>query len=179
MLRFWTLFSLLAVIASRPAATEGTGAGEISLLSLPLWQALDRALVEGRENSRVTLVFVHARGCGPCRLMENEVMPQVRLLLDQMALAKLDMADNSTRLVVNNAVLTPSGTARQLGMESTPGFVLVDPEGKPILRENGLLDVRAFGLFLAYGTTGAYRYGSFADYAIAMRGLPGEAAGGR
>ena len=169
---------LWVAVASWPAVSEGTPTGEVCLRDRPCWQALDRALSVARENSQVTLVFVSARGCGPCRLMENEVLPEVRPLLDQMALAKLDMTDNSMLLAFNNGVITPSRAALQMGIESTPGFVLVDPEGTPILRETGLLDATAFGLFLAYGTTGAYRHGSFADYAAAMRWPPGAAVGG-
>ena len=106
-------------------------------------------------------------------------MPQVRPLLEQLALARLDIADHSTRMVVNDAVVTPSAAARKLGIDSTPGFVLLDPVGQPIIRETGLLGARLFGMFLAYATTGAYRFGSFAEYATAKRFPPAEAAEGQ
>ena len=80
---------------------------------------------------------------------------------------------------VNDAVVTPSAAARRLGIDSPPGFVLLDSVGQPIVRESGFLDARPFGLFLAYATTGAYRFGSFAEYATAKRFPPAEADEGQ
>tara|TARA_Y100000814_G_scaffold221744_1_gene165942 strand:- start:394 stop:759 length:366 start_codon:yes stop_codon:yes gene_type:complete len=110
--------------------------------------------------------------------MEAQVMPQVRPLLEQLALARLDIADHSTRMVVNDAVVTPSAAARKLGIDSTPGFVLLDPVGQPIIRETGLLGARLFGMFLAYATTGAYRFGSFAEYGASKSPPPAGSAQG-
>ena len=177
--QFWTLPILLLAHVTGDAASEGPNAGENRLPQPPRWHPLTQALEVGRENSQVTLVYVHVRGCGPCRLMETQVMPRVRPLLEQLALAKLDMADHSTQMVVNDAVVTPSAAARRLGIDSTPGFVLLDSVGQPIVRESGFLDARPFGLFLAYATTGAYRFGSFAEYATAKRFPPAEADEGQ
>ena len=110
--------------------------------------------------------------------METQVMPRVRPLLEQLALAKLDMADHSTQMVGNDAVVTPSAAARRLGIDSTPGFVLLDSVGQPIVRESGFLDARPFGLFLAYATTGAYRFGSFAEYGASKSPPPAGSAQG-
>ena len=176
--QFWTLPILLLAHVTGDAASEGPNAGENRLPQPPRWQPLTQALEVGRENSQVTLVYVYARGCGPCRLMEAQVMPQVRPLLNQLALARLDIADHSTRMVVNDAVVTPSAAARNLGIDSTPGFVLLDPVGQPIIRETGLLGARLFGMFLAYATTGAYRFGSFAEYGASKSPPPAESAQG-
>ena len=178
MRRFWALPILLLAHVTEHAVSEGLYAGESHLPASPLWQPLQQALEVGRENSQVTLVYVYARGCGPCRLMEAQVMPQVRPLLEQLALARLDIADHSTRMVVNDAVVTPSAAARKLGIDSTPGFVLLDPVGQPIIRETGLLGARLFGMFLAYATTGAYRFGSFAEYGASKSPPPAESAQG-
>ena len=176
--QFWALPILLLAHVTGDAASEGPNAGENRLPQPPRWQPLTQALEVGRENSQVTLVYVYARGCGPCRLMEAQVMPQVRPLLEQLALARLDIADHSTRMVVNDAVVTPSAAARKLGIDSTPGFVLLDPVGQPIIRETGLLGARLFGMFLAYATTGAYRFGSFAEYGASKSPPPAESAQG-
>ena len=102
--------------------------------------------------------------------MEKEVFPRVRPVLEQLALARLDFADDASRLRVDQLSLSPAAWARRFGVEATPGFVLLDPQGRPILRESGLLAHEAFGLFLAYGSTGAYRHAPFAEYVRSTQG---------
>ena len=134
-----------------------------------VWADLGDGLLEAREKSQVTLVFAQSKGCGPCRLMETTVLPEVRSILAQLTLAKLDFNDRSTRLRIDDLALSPFEWARKYGLDATPGFVLIDPQGRHILSRTGLLDAEAFGLFLAYGSTGAYRHGSFREYVRLMR----------
>tara|TARA_Y100000994_G_C15377692_1_gene311862 strand:- start:196 stop:546 length:351 start_codon:yes stop_codon:yes gene_type:complete len=101
--------------------------------------------------------------------METTVLPEVRSILAQLTLAKLDFNDRSTSLRIDDLALSPFEWARKYGLGATPGFVLIDPQGRHILSRAGLLDVEAFGLFLAYGSTGAYRYGSFREYVRSIR----------
>ena len=133
------------------------------------WESIDRALAMGDETSQVTLAFFHAEWCGPCRLVESEILPQLRPLLDQMVLAKVDLGDHTTYLTVNQSLLTGAGIAQLMGISSTPGFVLIALDGKPILRETGLINVKSLGILLAYATTGAYRHDSFEEYAKGNR----------
>jgi thioredoxin-related protein len=145
---------------------ESRAAESVSSL---VWADLGHGLVEGREKSQVTLVFAQSKGCGPCRLMEKTVLPEVRSILAQLTLAKLDFTDRSTRLRIDELALSPFEWARKYGLDATPGFVLIDPQGRHILSRTGLLDAEAFGLFLAYGSTGAYLHGSFREYSRSMR----------
>ena len=135
------------------------------------WESFDQALSKGRKKQQVTLVFAQTQGCGPCSLMKTTVFPRVRSLLHQLALAEIDFGDHSTRLKINNLELSPFEWARRLGLNATPGFALVDYQGKHIISQKGPLDVKTFGLFLAYGSTGAYRHGSFHDYLSSMHNL--------
>ena len=153
-----TVFLLLLPLQSIAAEDPGS----------IFWETFDQALSKGRKKQQVTLVFAQTQGCGPCSLMKTTVFPQLHSLLHQLALAEIDFGDHSTRLKVDDLELSPFEWARHLGLDATPGFALVDYQGKHIISQTGLLDVKTFGLFLAYGSTGAYRHGSFQDYLNSM-----------
>ena len=104
---FRHLFVIIALAATMtPLIAESK---EIHTSQIPLheplkWESIDRALAIGNETSQVTLVFFHAGWCGPCRLVENKILPQLRPLLDQMVLAKVDIGDDTTHLTVNQSL---------------------------------------------------------------------------
>ena len=159
MIYYWTtIFSLLLPLQSI-AAEDPDGI---------FWEALDQALSKGRKKQQVTLVFAQTKGCGPCRLMKTTVFPRVRSLLQQLVLAEIDFSDHSTRLKINHLELSPFEWARHFGLNATPSFALVDCQGKHIISQTGQLDVKTFSLLLAYGSTEAYRHGSFQDYLNSM-----------
>ena len=167
--RLFIRIALAATMTPLIATSKELHTSQIPLHEPLKWESINRALAIGDETSQVTLVFFHAEWCGPCRLVESEILPQLRPLLDQMVLAKVDLGDNTTHLTVNQSLLTGTGIARLMGISSTPSFVLIAPDGKPILRETGLINVKALGILLAYATTGAYRHDSFEEYAKATR----------
>lgn len=129
------------------------------------WDALPEALVEARQVERPGLVYATAPWCGLCRQMERDVFPDVRPLLARFARAELNYDDHETRLPVGGRTQTPFGWARTLGIEATPGFALLAPDGTPITHVTGYLDAASFSLLLAYVATGAYRHASFEAYA--------------
>lgn len=118
-----------------------------------------------QADSRVTLVYAKTKGCGPCSLLETKVFPQVQSLMEQVVLVKIDFNDRSSRIKIGDIVNAPMEWARSFNLYATPGFALIDSKGKHIISHVGLLNSKALGLFLAYGSTGAYRHGSFTEYA--------------
>ena len=159
MIYYWTtIFLLLQPLQSIAAEAHDS----------LFWEDLDQALSKGRKKQQVTLVFAQTEGCGPCSLMKTAVFPQVRSLMQQVALAEIDFSDHSTRIKINNLELSSFEWARHFGLNATPSFALVDHQGRHIISQTGQLDVKTFGLFLAYGSTGAYRHGSFQDYLNSM-----------
>jgi thioredoxin-related protein len=117
-----------------------------------------------QEDLRVTLVYAQTKGCGPCSLLETKVFPHVQSIMEQLVLVKLDFNDRSSRIKIGDIVNSPIEWARFYNLYATPGFALIDSKGKHIISHVGLLNPKALGLFLAYGSTGAYHHGSFTEY---------------
>jgi|GEM_PF-6555544 len=161
----------LALIAGQLSLPQAAVAGvsKADSVGALAWTDLPGAMKKARDESRVVLVFARAKGCGPCRLMETKVFPEVRPIMEQLSLARVDFAERSSHQRIGDVALSPFEWSRRFGIEATPGFALIAPDGKTILRENGLLDPEAFGLFLAYGSTRAYRHGSFEEYINTVR----------
>tara|TARA_B000000441_G_C21657254_1_gene298937 strand:- start:104 stop:463 length:360 start_codon:yes stop_codon:yes gene_type:complete len=84
--------------------------------------------------------------------------------MEQLVLIKIDFNDRSTRIRIGDTVSSPFEWARNYNLYATPGFALIDSKGKNILSHVGLLNTKTLGFFLAYGSTGAYRHGSFNEY---------------
>ena len=130
-----------------------------------VWEDLDHGLLKGREKLKTSLIYAQTKGCGPCSLLETKVFPQVQSLMEQVVLVKIDFNDRSSRIKIGDIVNAPMEWARSFNLYATPGFALIDSKGKHIISHVGLLNSKALGLFLAYGSTGAYRHGSFTEYA--------------
>lgn len=156
----------LAVGLTATSPTHGVPA--VADTTTPVWGTLPESLEDARASSDPVLVYVSAPWCGPCLAMERDAFPAVEPLLHRLHLARLDFDDQETRLRVGEATRTPFDWARHLGIDATPGLVLLDPEGTPILREQGALDSTGLGVMLSWAATGAWRHGSFEEYA---RGL--------
>jgi len=129
-----------------------------------VWEDLDHSLLKSREKLKVTLVYVQTKGCGPCSMIEKKIFPQLSTILQQLVLVKIDFDDRSTRMLIDKLRLSPFEWAREYNIDATPGFALIDSKGKHILSHVGLIDSRALGTFLSYGSTGAYEHVSFAEY---------------
>ena len=129
-----------------------------------IWEDLDHGLLKGREQLKVSLVYAQTKGCGPCSLIETKVFPQLQSIMEQLVLVKIDFNDRLTRIRIGDTVNSPFEWARSYNLYATPGFALIDSKGKNILNHVGLLYTKTLGFFLAYGSTGAYRHGSFNEY---------------
>lgn len=97
--------------------------------------------------------------------MERDVLPEAAPLLRRFARARLRYDDHDARLVVGGLRQSPAVWARHFGAAATPSFIILDPDGAPITRAIGYLDVASFGVVLAYASTGAYRHATFEAYA--------------
>lgn len=129
------------------------------------WLRLDHALEQAKSQNRPILVYVQAAWCGPCRRMEQDVFPAMHPLLERLIRTRIDYDDHERLLHVGQQALSPFDWARHFGVDATPGFVLLAPDGMLIAQSTGYLDPKAFSLFLAYAVTGAYRHTSFKTYA--------------
>jgi thioredoxin-related protein len=111
------------------------------------------------------LAYVNAPWCGVCKRMEREVFPQNLSLLSRLGLAEINFDDVETEIRVGEQSRSPFDWARALGIDRTPGFALIHPDGSLLATATGYMDALSFGLFLAYGATGAYRHATFEEYA--------------
>ena len=158
------------VTAAAAAAVRGNAAVERPVppaeAADPAWQTLPEALAAARQSGRPVLVYVHARSCGPCRRMERTAFRDagVRALLGRFALARLDLDDHESTLVVGGRRDSPFGWARQIGAEATPSFVFLAPDGTPITRASGYVATERFARLLAFVATGAHRRMDFGAY---------------
>lgn len=171
-MRFLPLWFLPGLLFSAFPAGEVRAQENLKEDTALVWLSLGEALEQGRREDRPTLVYVEAPWCGPCRRMEREVFPEVRPLLDRLARAELDYGEHETRLRLGEQTRSPFAWARHLGIDATPGFVLLAADGTPIASATGYLQAEAFGLLLAYATTGAYRHASFEEYVGRTRSGP-------
>lgn len=139
------------------------------LLTVPApveWLSLPEAISIAAEEDRPILVYAKAPWCGPCKKMEREVFPNISPLLNRFVLAKLDFDDHELQVSVAGKQLSPFEWARHLGIDVTPGFALMKPDGKIITQFTGFRDQREMSLALAFVVTGAYRHGTFESYLI-------------
>lgn len=149
------------------------GISEARAQEAPLtWNRLPEAFRQAQQEEQPVLVYVHAPWCGPCLRMERAVFPEVAPLLRQFARAGLDFDDHESRLAWGGQAQSPFAWARHFGVEATPGFVFLEPDGAVLTRMTGYLDAEAFGLLLAYVATGAYRHASFEEYVRRTRQEP-------
>ena len=128
------------------------------------WLSLPVALQTAASENRPVLVYIKAPWCGPCKKMEREVFPKISPLLDRFVLAKIDYDDHETLLAISDKHLTPFEWARHFGLDVTPGFALLEPNGKIITQFTGFQTQREMGLALAFVATRAYRHGTFESY---------------
>ena len=129
------------------------------------WLNLPDAVDQATTNNTPILIYVNAPWCGPCKVMERDVLPNTASLLDRFTLAQLNFDDHETLLSFAGQQMTAFEWARHMGIEATPGFVLTESNGTIITHFTGFLDQERFSLLLAFVATGAYHHASFEAYA--------------
>ncbi len=128
------------------------------------WYTLSAALPMAAQEHKPVFVYISAPWCGPCHTMEKQVFPQAAPLLERFIKVKIRYDDHDNSIRVGQRVLTPFAWAQHLGIEATPGFVVLDHQGSVLLHHTGLLDTKSFNLLLAYIATDAYKHASFEAY---------------
>ncbi|MEM8484061.1 MAG: thioredoxin family protein [Bacteroidota bacterium] len=144
------LILMLGLLASVPAQND--------------WHSLSEALPLAAKQQQPVLVYVSAPWCGPCLTMEAEVFPKAAPLLARFVKARLRYDDNDSRIQLGHRVLTPFEWTQHLGIEATPGFVVLDHAGNVLTQHTGYLDSKSFNLLLAFIATDAYKHASFEVY---------------
>lgn len=130
-----------------------------------VWSTPSEALAGAEQSGRAILLYVNSPSCGPCKRMEREVFPEVQPLLDRLEKATLNLDDNESSELLFDQRRTPLDWATFFGIDRTPGWVMLSSAGTPVATAIGFLDTHAFGLLLAYGSTGAHKHVTFKEYA--------------
>ncbi len=128
------------------------------------WYTLSAAMPLAAQQQQPIFVYISAPWCGPCLTMETQVFPQAAPLLKRFIQVKMRYDEHDSSIQVGQSVLSPFEWSRHLGIEATPGFVVLDHRGSVLVHHTGALDTKSFNLLLAYIATDAYKHASFEAY---------------
>lgn len=130
----------------------------------PLWLSFDEGLEWAAAEQRPLFVYVQAAWCGPCRLLERTVFPELAPLMKRFILTRLDFDDHDAPVKSGSIGVSPFERSLLLGAQATPAIVLLAPDGTLIARSTGYRSADELGLLLAYVATGAYRHATLQAY---------------
>jgi YHS domain-containing protein/thiol-disulfide isomerase/thioredoxin len=122
-LKFWSVFFFAVSTATSFAVATEYGS--------PTWKHDFRsAETEARRLNRPLLVHFHAKWCGPCQIMNRDVLgdPSVLRQLDVSVVAVKVDADERPDLI------------QRFGVESLPTDIFLDPSGFVMDRSSGMRD---------------------------------------
>jgi thiol:disulfide interchange protein DsbD len=110
---------------------------------------IDAALAQARAEERPVFIDFTGYTCTNCRSMESNVFPRptVARQLERFVLLRLytDDLENGEALAQYQLKLTAS--------TALPTYAVVDPEGRLITKESGMMGVEAFADFLGRGAS--------------------------
>jgi thioredoxin-related protein len=126
--------------------------------------------------SKPLLVLFEQKVCGECDVLHQKILTQdtSRALLKKLDVVLLDMWSATPVVAPDGKNRTASAWARELGLVYAPGAVLFGPDGREIIRIEGMLKAFHVQSVLDYAASGAYlRQPEFQRYveerAAAMR----------
>ena len=169
------VFIALALLAAGPAAAQ-TAPGKLTggvVYTLPQWfkqSFLDfrEDVEEARKQGKHVMVFMHLDECPYCARMlkESFVEGENRAFLEQHFDVIAVNVRGSTEVTWTDGVkYTERTLTRHLRSYGTPTIVLLDPQGKVVLKLTGYRDPRTLRVALEYVQSGSYRDRPYADYA--------------
>ncbi len=103
------------------------------------WQPFGASMTGG--HAQPVLVYIQASWCGACRRLERETFAdaQVRNQLRRWTLSALTIDDFDRLHRVGPYQLSEAAWATRLGIDTTPSFVLLRPDGSILARHTGFL----------------------------------------
>ena len=104
------------------------------------------------------LVLFEQKVCGECDVLHQNILTQdtSRALLNKLDVVLLDMWSATSVITPDGKTRTASAWARNLGLVYAPGAVLFGPDGKEIIRIEGMLKTFHVQSVLDYVASGAY-----------------------
>jgi len=170
------VFIALTVLAAGPAAAQ-TAPGKLTggvVYTLPQWfkqSFLDfrEDVEEARKQGKHVMVFMHLDECPYCARMlkESFVEGENRAFLEQHFDVIAVNVRGSTEVTWTDGVkYTERTLTRHLRSYGTPTIVLLDPQGKIVLKLTGYRDPHTLRVALEYVRSGSYRDRPYADYAV-------------
>jgi thioredoxin-related protein len=108
--------------------------------------------------SKPLLVLFEQKVCGECDILHQKILTQEtsRALLQKLDVVLLDMWSATRVVTPDGKTRTASAWARELGLVYAPGAVLFSPDGKEIIRIEGMLKAFHVQSVLDYAASGAY-----------------------
>ena len=109
--------------------------------SAPEWMSLADAWTEAVTINRVTVVYVRAPWCAPCKRLEEETFEDryVRMRLAQLSLARLTLDEYDRTHRISKYRLSEADWATRLGAVSTPTLIFLAPDGTVLARHQGFV----------------------------------------
>ena len=143
--------SLIACLLSVSAVSAESPSGDW----LTDYQA---ALKTAREQQKPVLLHFHAKWCGPCRSMEQQVLhtPEIKRLLGEDVIGVKIDSDKNPAII------------KRFGIGALPSDLVIDPEGKVLYRGSGF---KSKNSYLRVVTTSA---GKFEPKKLEMTVTPEE-----
>lgn len=109
--------------------------------------------------SKPLLVLFEQKVCGECDVLHEKILADdtSRALLKKLDVVLLDMWSATPVVTPDGKSRTASAWAKDLGLVYAPGAVLFGPDGKEIIRIEGMLKTFHVQSVLDYAASGAYR----------------------
>ncbi len=134
--------SLADYIAER-AAVETGSQDRVTLMNDPLFSSPPYALQRNQfPAERPLLVLFERAGCSECESFHEDVLAleEVRKLLQQFELVRLNAADGDTPLITPQGKKTnPAAWYRQTAFSRLPALVFFDENGRDVLKTDALV----------------------------------------
>ena len=108
--------------------------------------------------SKPLMVLFEQKVCGECDVLHQKILTQEtsRALLKKLDVVLLDMWSTTPVVTPDGKTRTASAWAKELGLVYAPGAVLFAPDGKEIIRIEGMLKAFHVQSVMDYAASGAY-----------------------
>ncbi len=108
--------------------------------------------------SKPLMVLFEQKVCGECDVLHQKILTQdtSKALMKQLDVVLLDMWSATPVVTPDGRTRTASAWAQELGLVYAPGAVLFGPDGKEIIRIEGMLKAFHVQSVMDYAASGAY-----------------------
>lgn len=131
-----------------------------------IWYTIEEAQQLAQEEDKYILVDVYTEWCAICHRMEDQTYASemVQQRLDEYFYpVRLD-AESQHTVRFNGREYTEQELALELGVNSYPTAIFIDPQGEPFSMQPGFVESRRFADILAFVGREAYKEQSFNQF---------------